>query len=581
MAAATSRWIQDHPRIIPALITGILAAAFIVHYLLLQMRQTLIFDALFYFPIILIAYYYPRRGLFFSFIIACAYMVMVWLQLPQSTETVITSLEHAGLFIIIGYVVSYLSIHSPHELAIYKRLAAVIEPSRMRVTVIPALIAILSAVIIFLNFLVLQASDSVIFDPLFYFPIIIAAYFYPRKGVFFSAGIAFVFLVMVMVVPNQSTDIMITACGHAGIFIIIGFVVSYLSIRFSKEHAIHKRLADIVESTSDAIIGKTVDGMITDWNKGADRLFGYSAPEIIGKPITLLFPSERQEDNRVLLEKILLGEHVPLYETELTRKDHERIQVSLSVSPIKNTQNEIIGASVIAHDITERRQMENALEQANKKLQLLNSITRHDIINQIMALNNCLDMTDESLTDPGLRPLIRKAKTAADNISQQISFTREYQDIGVKKPEWRNVDASIRNAAGSLDSGTVVIDRCDKTLEVFSDPLFDKVFYNLIDNSLRHGEKLTRIRITHREEPDGLILAYEDDGVGISAEDKKKIFTKGFGRNTGLGLFLIREILAITRITITENGVPGTGVRFEIHVPKDGYRFNGNTDHPL
>ena len=580
MAAAGTRWIHDHPRLIPALITGILAAAFIVHYLLLQMRQTLIFDTLFYFPIILIAYYYPRRGLFASFIIACAYMVMVWVQLPQSTETVITSLEHAGLFIIIGYVVSYLSIHSPQELAIYKRLAAVVEPSRMRVTIIPAFIAMLSAIIIFLNFLVLQASDSVIFDPLFYFPIIITAYFYPRKGVFFSAGISFVYLVLVMLVPNQSADIVITACGHAGIFIIIGFVVSYLSIRFSKEHAIHKRLADIVESTSDAIIGKTIDGLITDWNKGADRLFGYSAPEIMGKPITLLFPADRQEDNRALLEKVLQGENVPLYETELIRKDHERIQVSLSVSPIRNTQNVIIGASVIAHDITERKQMENALEQANKKLQLLNSITRHDIINQVMALNNCLDMTDESIQDPGLHSLIHKAKTAAANISQQISFTREYQDIGVKKPEWQNVDVSIQNAAGTLDSGTVVIDRGEKTLEIFADPLFVKVFYNLIDNSLRHGEKLTRIRITHREDPDGLTLIYEDDGVGISARDKKKIFTKGFGKNTGLGLFLIREILAITRITITEDGVPGTGVRFGIHVPKDGYRFNGDPGHP-
>ena len=579
MAAATRHWIQDHPRLIPGLITIILAAAFIVHYLLLQMRQTLIFDTLFYFPIILIAYYYPRRGLFFSFIIACAYMVMVWVQIPQSTETVITSLEHAGLFIIIGYVVSHLSIHSPHDLAIYKRLAAVVEPSRMRVTVIPAFIAMLSSIIIFLNFIVLQASDSVIFDPLLYFPIIVAAYFYPKKGVFFSAGISFVYLLLVMVVPEQTTDILITACGHAGIFIIIGFVVSYLSIRFSREHAIHKRLADIVESTSDAVIGKTTDGIITDWNMGADRLFGYSAPEIIGKPITLLFPADRVEDNRALLEKILQGEHIPLHETELTRKDRERIQVSLSVSPIKNGQDRIIGASVIAHDITERKQMENALEQANKKLQLLNSITRHDIINQVMALNNCLDMTGESIDDPSLRSLISKAKIAADNISQQISFTREYQDIGVKNPVWRNVDASVRNAAGSLNSGSVVIDRCDKTLEIFADPIFDKVFYNLIDNSLRHGEKVTLIRISHREDPDGLTLIYEDDGVGISTADKKKIFTKGFGKNTGLGLFLIREILAITRITITETGVPGTGVRFEIHVPKDGYRFNGNLNH--
>jgi hypothetical protein len=126
MAANGTSWLNDHPRFIPATITGILAVAFVLHYLLIQMRQTLIFDTLFYFPIILIAYYYPRRGLFAAILIACAYMVMVWVPVPQSTETIVTSLEHAGLFIIFGYIVSYLSIHSPSELGVYKRLSTII-----------------------------------------------------------------------------------------------------------------------------------------------------------------------------------------------------------------------------------------------------------------------------------------------------------------------------------------------------------------------------------------------------------------------------------------------------------------------
>jgi signal transduction histidine kinase len=224
--------------------------------------------------------------------------------------------------------------------------------------------------------------------------------------------------------------------------------------------------------------------------------------------------------------------------------------------------------------------MADALEQANKKLQLLNSITRHDIINQVMALNNCIDMTVESVRDPDQISLLRKAKIAAKNISQQISFTRQYQDIGVKKPEWQNVAQCIERAAESLDHGTIAIDLGEKSLEIFADPLFDKVFYNLIDNSLRYGEKLTRIRVIHVKDEDGLTLIFEDDGVGIREEEKKKIFYKGFGKNTGLGLFLIREILSITRITITETGVPGEGARFEIRVPKDGYRFNGTPGLP-
>ena len=111
-------------------------------------------------------------------------------------------------------------------------------------------------------------------------------------------------------------------------------------------------------------------------------------------------------------------------------------------------------------------------------------------------------------------------------------------------------------------------------LEIYADPLFDKVFYNLIDNALRYGgEKMTEIRIFCQEVPEGLVIVVEDNGTGIAGEDKIRLFTKGFGKNTGLGLFLSREILAITGITITENGEPGKGARFEILVPPDAYRF--------
>ena len=142
---------------------------------------------------------------------------------------------------------------------------------------------------------------------------------------------------------------------------------------------------------------------------------------------------------------------------------------------------------------------------------------------------------------------------------------------------WQNVHAHFLNAASSFTTPSVIIEPCEKNIEIYADPLLEKVFYNLIDNSLRYGEILTRIRITHRVDEEGLTLAYEDDGIGIPREEKQKIFHKGFGKNTGLGLFLAREILAITNITITENGEPGRGVRFGILVPKDMYRMTGTT----
>jgi signal transduction histidine kinase len=113
-----------------------------------------------------------------------------------------------------------------------------------------------------------------------------------------------------------------------------------------------------------------------------------------------------------------------------------------------------------------------------------------------------------------------------------------------------------------------------ETLEIYADPLLGKVFYNLIDNALRYGgDRLTAIRVSSRENSGSVVLTFENNGNGIPQKDKERLFVKGFGKNTGLGLFLSREILAITGITITENGEPGKGARFEISVPKGMYRF--------
>jgi signal transduction histidine kinase len=112
-------------------------------------------------------------------------------------------------------------------------------------------------------------------------------------------------------------------------------------------------------------------------------------------------------------------------------------------------------------------------------------------------------------------------------------------------------------------------------LEVLTDPLAGKVMYNLVENSIRHGGHVTRISLSMAPIGDAILVAYEDNGVGISAEDKEHLFEKGFGKNTGYGLFLIREILAITGIMITEKGQAGKGVRFEMLVPAGAWRWQG------
>ena len=143
----------------------------------------------------------------------------------------------------------------------------------------------------------------------------------------------------------------------------------------------------------------------------------------------------------------------------------------------------------------------------------------------------------------------------------------------MKKPVWQRIDKffEIRSIQSLLPNISVILP--DMRVEIFADQMFEKVIYNLIENSKRHGGAVTSISVSYRKQGDALLIMYEDNGCGISKDEKEKIFMKGFGKNTGLGLFLIREILIITGITIIETGTPGQGVRFEMNVPAGAYRI--------
>jgi len=224
--------------------------------------------------------------------------------------------------------------------------------------------------------------------------------------------------------------------------------------------------------------------------------------------------------------------------------------------------------------VRELRQATDALQVANKKLNLLSSITRHDIRNQLMALKTYIELSGEFVDKPEqLAEYFKKEEMIADTLERQINFTSDYEDMGVNSPAWQNVDVIVNKAANGHPLNEIRIETSCYDREIFADPLLEKVFYNLIDNALRYGgQKMTVIRTSSQDSEKGLVISVEDDGVGISDDDKRHLFERGFGKNTGLGLFLSREILAITGISIEEIGTPGTGARFEMTVPKGNYR---------
>ncbi len=333
-----------------------------------------------------------------------------------------------------------------------------------------------------------------------------------------------------------------------------------------------QRLAAIVESTDDGIIGMNPDGTITSLNSGAERLYGYPAEEVVGRSLSILVPEQYSGDVPFVLSRVRNGESISHYQTRRKTKGGKIFDISLTVSPIWNAEGHITGASSIARDITETRHMEEALRLANKKLSLLNSITRHDILNQLTGLRAYIELMKECATEPEYAGYLQKGEQAADNIRAQLEFMRSYQDIGVKSPSWQNLPDTIREAVGSLDLRGITIAIDLPHIEVFADPLLTRVFYNLVENAIRHGEMVRTIRFRFVYGQDVGILVCEDDGVGVPEGVKEQIFKREYFKHTGFGLYLSREILSITGISIRETGEPGKGARFEIVIPPVAYR---------
>ncbi|MFA4826121.1 MAG: PAS domain S-box protein [Methanoregula sp.] len=336
-----------------------------------------------------------------------------------------------------------------------------------------------------------------------------------------------------------------------------------------------RKYRNLVETITDWVWEIDLEGTHTYSNPAVLNLLGYQVSEIVGSSI---FPHIHPDDEIRIGEMIascIEDKDSTPYTTTIRwlKKDGSVRLFESAITPIVGAGGEITGFRGIDRDVTERKRSEDAMLQMNKKLTMLNGITRHDILNKLMALRTYLELSKEAGDNPDFLEYVRKEEEIVEAIEGQIEFTSTYQDIGAQAPKWQSLLEVIHSASGELKPRNVKINNSVAGREIFADPLITKVFYNIMENSLRHGESVTEMEYAVQEKEDNLIIIYRDNGKGIPAEDKKNIFEKGFGRHTGLGLFLSKEILSITGITILENGEPGKGARFEMAVPKGMWRL--------
>jgi PAS domain S-box-containing protein len=311
---------------------------------------------------------------------------------------------------------------------------------------------------------------------------------------------------------------------------------------------------------------------VNTWSENIWRLYGL-APHCNEASYDLwsetIHPEDRDRAQRTVTDAAMNGQGINFEYRVLEESGTIRWLLSRG-KPITDESGKPIGYLGLVIDITERKKAEEASMEASKHLSLLTRVMRHDLKNQLLVLNIYANLLGRAKDGFEVAELQKKITRSILEMQNQLEFTKQYQELGHHAPEWLNIHELVTKAKGNLNSGELSIEEHGTDVLVLADPLLEKVVYNLIDNALRHsGAKCLTVTV---EEEGVMKLIFEDDGEGISDDDRPHLFERGYGKNTGLGLFMSREILALTKMTIRETSVEDAGARFEILVPSGNHR---------
>ncbi len=349
-----------------------------------------------------------------------------------------------------------------------------------------------------------------------------------------------------------------------------------------------QRLAAIVESSDDAIVSKDLNGIVTSWNACAERMFGYTAEEMIGRSITTIIPPELQDDERRILETIARGERIEHFETERVSKSGKRIEVSLTISPVKDAAGKIVGAAKIARDITQRKRTERALRMSERLAAVgrLAATVAHEINNPLEALTNLIFLAKENADRSDVRGYLQAAEEELDRIShltrQTLGFYRETK--GASSVQLGSMVGPMVTifASRMRNKGVEIRSQIRQDPEIYAVPgEIRQLIANLLSNSIDAVGRGGRIRVrisaaqerSHRLRS-GVRLTIADTGHGIPREARSKLFEPFFTTKkdvgTGLGLWVCKTIAEKHGgdIRVKSCMVPGrTGTVFSVFLP--------------
>jgi PAS domain S-box-containing protein len=362
-------------------------------------------------------------------------------------------------------------------------------------------------------------------------------------------------------------------------------------------------LAAIVESSDDAIVSKTLEGIIQSWNAGAARIFGYTAAEAIGQPITIIIPPELRDEERRILEQLRQGNRVDHFDTVRITKDGRRISISLTVSPIRDSRGVIVGASKVARDITERKRSEEALQESERRLmaseQALRDADRrkneflallaHELRNPLAPIRYALAANKKpGRTLEQIRHSEEIIERQAGHMSRLLDDLLDVGRITRSALELRKTPTDLTFVVGSaIDTARPVLEGKKHTLSLDipkhavrleADTVrLSQVFSNLLINAAKYTDPGGQIHLGASLEEGQIIVAIRDNGIGISAEMMPQLFKifeqapAALGRaegGLGIGLALVQGLVTLHGGSVeARSDGPGRGSEFIVRLP--------------
>jgi PAS domain S-box-containing protein len=296
-----------------------------------------------------------------------------------------------------------------------------------------------------------------------------------------------------------------------------------------------------------------------------EEITGFKKEELVGKNLLRIkmFGAKTKAVMIRSLAKRMMGIHLQPYEVEVLKKDGGKLVYEINAAKIdyKGKPADL----VVFRDILARKKLE-------EKLRIVGSLTRHDVRNKLTTVvGNTYLLRKRFAEDPDTVECLKSIETAIRESDRIFDFASAYEKLGLEQLAYKDAKKILDEAVGLFPDlrGVSIVNDCGR-LTLLADSLLRQLFYNLVDDSLKYGEKLTQIRVRYEEFEDRLKLIYEDDGVGIPQDAKSKLFTEGFttGKGSGYGLYLIKRMMEVYSWVIGENGEPGKGARFIMTIPK-------------